>query len=99
LRILLVESAMPDDEPDIKKMLNRAANALEHIACSLVAIEMIQAGQDGGVYDDTLHAHRRFQHENCSACGTAAQNAPEAPPKIRTGASEGPLANVGGRKS
>jgi len=59
-----MESAMSDDESDISNTLNRAANALEHAACSLVAIEMIQAAQDSGVCDDSLYDHRQFQHEN-----------------------------------
>ena len=37
---------MPNDEPDLNETLNRAVNALEHIACSLVAIELMQAAQD-----------------------------------------------------
>jgi hypothetical protein len=45
---LLMESAMPDDESDTSKRLN--------LACPLVAIEMIQAAQDGGVCDDSLYA-------------------------------------------
>jgi hypothetical protein len=35
---------------DVQKGLDRAANGLEHIACSLMAIEMMQAAQPDGSY-------------------------------------------------
>jgi hypothetical protein len=94
-----MESAMPNDESDISKTLNRAANALEHIACSLVAIEMIHVAQEVGGYEDILMPHRRFQHDNCFACGKGAQNAPESAKKFKAEVSEVPLATFGGRKS
>jgi hypothetical protein len=33
---------MPNDELNLNATLNRTANALEHIACSLLAIEMLR---------------------------------------------------------
>src|SRR6266478_7288271 len=88
----LMERAMPKDEPDISRTLNRAANALEHIACSLVAIEMLQGAQEGGVYDDVLIPHRRFHHENCAACGNETQNAADLEKKFQSEVFERPLA-------
>jgi hypothetical protein len=64
---------MPNDELNFDATLNRAANALEHIPCSLMAIEMMQAVQDGDGYEESLHVHQRyqrFQHDGCAACGT-----------------------------
>jgi hypothetical protein len=40
---LLWTAPMPNDELNFEATLNRAANALEHFACSLTAIEMMQA--------------------------------------------------------
>jgi hypothetical protein len=37
---------------DVQKGLDRAANGLEHIACSLMAIEMMQAAQPDGSYEE-----------------------------------------------
>jgi hypothetical protein len=79
---------MPNDELNFHATLNRAANALEHIACSLMAIEMMQAVQDGHDYEETLHVHQRFQHDGCAACGTKAQNAPELARKSLAGVPE-----------
>jgi hypothetical protein len=79
---------MPNDELNFNATLNRAANALEHIACSLMAIEMMQAAQDGDGYEEILNVHRRFQHEACTACGTKAQNAPELAKKLLAGVPE-----------
>src|SRR6267378_132475 len=39
---------------DVQKGLDRAANGLEHIACSLMAIEMMQAAQPDGSYEASL---------------------------------------------
>jgi hypothetical protein len=60
---------MPNDELNLDATLNRVANALEHIACSLMSIEMMQAAQDGDGYEQSLHVHRSFQHDGCAACG------------------------------
>jgi hypothetical protein len=59
---------------DVQKELTRAANALEHIACSLMAIEMMQAARADGSYEDSLHVHQRFEHADCAACGTKARH-------------------------
>ena len=97
---LSVGSTMPDEESDISKTaLNRVANALEHIACSLVAMELSQAAQEGGVCDDSLYAHRRFEHENCIACGNKAQSATESMRKRQTSPFEARAVSFGGRKS
>ena len=80
---------MPNDELNFYATLNRAANALEHIACSLMSIEMMQAAQDGDGYEQSLHVHRSFQHDGCAACGTKAQNAPELANKLLAGVPEG----------
>ena len=61
---------MPNDELNLNATLNRTANALEHIACSLLAIEMTQAAEAGGAYEESLHVHQGFQHDECAACGT-----------------------------
>ena len=57
-----------------QKELTRATNALEHIACSLMAIEMMQVAQDDGSYQQSLHAHQLFDHTDCVACGTRARH-------------------------
>ena len=59
---------------DVQKALHRAANALEHIARSLMAIEMMQAAQADGSYEESLHIHQCFQHDGCTACGTKARH-------------------------
>jgi hypothetical protein len=64
----------PTINPDVQKALHRAANALEHIACSLMAIEMMQAGQADGSYEGSLHVHQCFQHDACTPCGTKARH-------------------------
>ena len=48
---------MPNDELNLDATLARVANALEHIACSLMAIEMMQAAQNGDGYEESLHVH------------------------------------------
>jgi hypothetical protein len=60
-----------NERHEFNLLLNRAANALEHIACSLLAIEMMQAAEAGGEYEESLLIHQRFQHDKCAACGTA----------------------------
>jgi hypothetical protein len=85
---------MPNDELNFYATLNRAANALEHIACSLMSIEMMQAAQDGDCYEESLNVHRRFQHEGCTACGANAQNAPELAKKLLVGVPEGLAARI-----
>jgi hypothetical protein len=85
---------MPNDEPNFDATLNRAANALEHIACSLMAIEMMQAAQDGYGYEDSLEVHRRFHHDGCAACGTKAREAPELARKLLVGFPEGLAARL-----
>ena len=59
-----------NERDEFNMALKRAANALEHIACSLLAIEMTQAAEAGGAYEESLHVHQRFQHDECAACGT-----------------------------
>jgi hypothetical protein len=86
---LLWTSPMANDEVNFYATLKRAANALEHIACSLMAIEMMQAAQDGDGYEESLNVHRRFQHEGCTACGATVQNAPELAKKLLVGVPEG----------
>ena len=73
---------MPNYELNFYAILTRAANAFEHIVCSLMAIEMMQAARDGDGYEESLNVHRRFQHEGCTACGTKPQNAPELARKL-----------------
>jgi hypothetical protein len=59
-----------NERDEFNMALKRAANALEHIACSLLAIEMTQAAEAGGAYEESLHVHQGFQHDECAACGT-----------------------------
>jgi hypothetical protein len=65
---------VPNDDPNFDATLNRAANALEHIAYFLMAIEMMLTPQNGDGYKENLHVHQHFQHEGCAACGTRAHN-------------------------
>jgi hypothetical protein len=94
-KTFLLWRAMPNDELNLNATLNRTANALEHIACSLLAIEMLQAAQAGGAYEESLHAHRSFQHDGCAACGTKAQNAPELARKLLATGPEGLGCEIG----
>jgi hypothetical protein len=85
---------MPNDELNFDATLNRAANALEHIACSLMAIEMMQAAQNGDGYEASVHVHQRFQHDECAACGTKTQNPPELATKLQAEVPEGPAVRL-----
>ena len=80
---------MPNDELNLDATLARVANALEHFACSLMAIEMMQAAQNGDGYEESLHVHRSFQHDGCAACGSKPQNEPELANKKLAGVPEG----------
>jgi hypothetical protein len=39
-----------------------------------MAIEMMQAAQADGSYEESLHIHQCFQHDGCTACGTKARH-------------------------
>jgi hypothetical protein len=59
-----------------------------------MAIEMMQAAQDGDDYEKILRVHQRFQHEGCTACGTKAPNAPELEGELLVSLPEGLAARL-----